>query len=102
MSDLTLYKDRGKQHPFVIEDIGDVEAGDSKIIEAYLSNETSFEIIRIGADIGDKDIILTGIPERIEPKSTHPVLINYSPGKLRTRPLDTFVTFHGKKRIPPE
>jgi len=102
MSDLVLYKDPRRKQPFVIEDLGDIEAGDTKIIQGFLYNETDFHIIQINTEIGDRDVKLKGVPKSIDPKTTEMIEIEYKPDKLRTIPLDTFITFYGKKRIPPE
>jgi len=102
MTDLVLYKDKELKHPFVIEDIGDVEAGDSKTIEGWLANNTEFQIITISHEIFDSDVSILGVPTLLGAREAHPVSIKYAPNKLRIKPLDTFITFYGKKRIPPE
>ncbi len=102
MTDLVLYKDSSLENKFVIENIGDTDAGSIRIIEGYLANNTSFEIVRIAWEAFDEDIKVIGAPESLTARAFEPVTIKYSPDKLRTKPLDSFITFHGRKRIPPE
>lgn len=102
MTDLVLYKDTKLEDPFVIENIGDTDAGSIRIVEGYLANNSSFEVIRIAWEAFDEDIKVIGAPESLLGNTFEPVTIKYSPNKVRTRPLDSFITFHGRKRIPPE
>jgi len=102
LSDLTLFKDKELKHPFEIEDIGSVEAGDIRTLDGYLYNSTIFEIVDIGYEVPDKDVHVFNIPESMIGETWSKVEINYSPDKLRSTALNTFVTFRGKKRIPPE
>jgi len=102
MSDLTLFKDKELKQPFVIEDIGTVDAGDVRILDGYLYNSTINEIIDINYEVDDKDIHIFNIPDSMLGETWSKVEINYSPNKLRTTALNTFVTFRGKRKIPPE
>lgn len=102
MSDLTLFKDRELKHPFVIEDIGNVEAGDVKTLDGYLYNNTINEIVSIDYEVDDRDVHIFNLPVSMLGETWNKVQIKYSPDKLRTIPLNTFVTFIGKRKIPPE
>jgi len=102
LSDLTLYKDRELTDPFGIEDLGDVEAGDVKTINGWLYNKTDFDIIGIEVETLDMDVEVTGLPESLDHRSSKVVTIKYSPSELRVEALNTYITFRGKKRIPPE
>ena len=102
MSDLTLFKDKGLTQPFVIEDIGTVEAGDIRTLDGYLYNSTINEIVNIDYEVEDKDVRIFNIPDSMMGETWSKVEITYSPDKLRTTALNTFVTFRGKKKIPPE
>ena len=99
---MVLYKDKELTQPFKIEDIGDTEAGEIKLIDAYLKNHTTFDIVRIEYETFDPHIEILGIPDQLDFHSSHIVTIKYSPSLLREKPLDTFITFKGKKRILPE
>ena len=102
MTDLVLYKDRKFTIPFTIEDLGDVEAGDIRIIEGYLYNSTPNSIIQIDYEVPDEDVEVLEVPPMLEGEAWSKVEIKYAPDKLRTTPLNTFVTFTGKRRIPPD
>jgi len=102
LSDLTLFKDKELKHPFVIEDIGDVEAGDVRTLDGYLYNSTIFEIIDIFYETADKDVHIFNIPDTMMGETWSQVEVSYTPDKLRGTALNTFITFRGKKRIPPE
>ena len=102
MSDLTLYKDKELKHPFVIEDIGNTDAGEIKTLDGYLYNSTINEIIDIQYETTDKDVRIFNIPKSMPSETWSKVQINYSPNKLRTTALNTFITFRGKRRVPPE
>ena len=102
MSDLTLYKDKARTLPFGIEDIGDTEAGETRQVEAWLSNNTDFDMIRIEYESIDPDLRVLGTPAKLGMQSAQSVIIEYSPSLLRETPLNTFLTFYGKKRIPAE
>jgi len=102
MSDLTLFKDRELKHPFVIEDIGNIEAGDIKVLDGYLYNSTPNEIIDIFYETLDEDVHLFNVPDSMMGETWKKIEINYTPDKLRTTALNTFVTFRGKRKIPPE
>jgi len=102
MTELVLYKDRNFTDPFSIENLGNVEAGDIKIIEGYLFNNTHDSIIEIDYDVGDRDVEILEVPSMLEGGQWVKVEMKYSPNKLRTTPLNTFVTFTGKRKILPE
>ena len=102
MSDLTLFKDKNFTKPFVIQNLGDVEAGTSRVIEGYLYNSTVFDMLDIDYEVPDPDVHLKNVPEKLVGESWSTVEIHYNPKKSRILPLNTFVTFTGKKRIPPE
>jgi len=102
LTDLTLYKDKALKIPFTIEELGDVDAGDIKIIEGYLMNDSRYEIIRIEPVILDEDVSLIDVPDRLDIGEWKRIHIKYSPKNTRTEALQTFVSFYGKKRIPPE
>ncbi len=102
MSDLIYYKDREMKIPFNIEDIGDVDAGDIKFIEGYLKNESDRQMVQIEPEIIDEDIEIIDLPKMLESQAWQKVSIRYTPKKTRTEALNTFITFWGKKRIPPE
>lgn len=102
MTDLVLYKDKKLKEPFTIEDLGDVDAGDIKIVDAYLKNNSTHQILHIESEIFDDDIELIDIPNSLESENWQLVKIKYAPKETRTTALNTFITFRGKKRIPPE
>ncbi len=102
MSELTLYKDKGFKEPFTIENLGDVEAGDIRTVDGFLYNSTPNAIIDISYETDDRDVKVFNVPARLDSESWAKVEVNYAPDKLRTTPLNTFVTFVGKRRIPPE
>jgi len=102
MTDLILYKDKDLKHPYTIEDLGDVDAGDVKILDAYLFNSSVYEIIQIEKDILDEDIELIDVPEFLSTESWQLIKIKYTPKETRMKPLNTYITLRGKKRIPPE
>lgn len=102
MTDLVLYKDRKFTIPFTIEDLGDVEAGDVRIIDGWLYNSTLDSIIQIDYEVPDQDIEILDVPTILEGEGWSKISIKYSPDKLRTEPLNTFVTFTGKRRRPPD
>jgi hypothetical protein len=79
VSDLTLYKDKARTMPFTIEDIGDVEAGDTKLVEGWLSNNTDFDMIRIEYETLDPDLSVLGTPAKLGMQSAQLVTIKYSP-----------------------
>jgi len=100
--ELVLYKDEEFTEPFKIEDIGDVDAGDIKLIEGFLKNHSDRQIVQIKPEILDEDISVIGLPEELESGTFQKVTIRYTPNKARETALNTFITFWGKKRIPPE
>jgi len=102
MTDLVLYKDRKFTIPFTIEDLGDVDAGDIRIIEGYLYNTTPDSIIQIDYEVPDEDIEILDVPPMLEGEAWAKIEIKYSPDKLRQEALNTFVTFTGKRRRPPD
>jgi len=102
MTDLVLYKDKKFKDPFSIENIGDVEAGNTRTIEGYLYNSTINHIVKIEYETTDKDIHVLDLPESLEGGNWKKIQIEYAPDKLRTTPLNTFVTFRGLRKIPPE
>ena len=102
MSELTSYKDKNFKEPFTIENLGDVEAGDVRTIEGYLFNSTPNDIVNLAYETGDKDVKVFNIPSFLSSQNWHKVEVSYAPDKLRDTPLNTFVTFTGKRRIPPE
>jgi len=102
MSELTLYKDKTLKEPFAIENLGDVEAGDIRTLEGYLFNSTPNDIVNLAYETGDKDVKVFNIPENLASQNWTRIEVSYAPDKLRTDPLNTFVTFTGKRRIPPE
>mgnify|MGYP001598831527 CR=1 FL=1 len=102
MSDLVFYKDAEFTTPFSIEDIGDVDAGDIKFVEGYLKNESDRDIIKIEPEVFDEDINVIDLPTQLESKGWQKVIIRYTPKTNRETGLSTFITFWGKKRIPPE
>ena len=100
--DLVLYKDKNLKEPFSIEDLGDVDAGDIRILDGYLKNESIYNILDIESELFDEDIELIDVPKNLESENWQLVKIKYAPKETRTTALNTFITFHGKKRIPPE
>ncbi len=102
MSELTLFKDKDLKEPFTIENLGDIEAGDIRTIEGFLYNSTPNDIIDIAYETGDEDVKVFQIPPNLASQNWSRVEVSYAPDKLRTNPLNTFVTFTGKRRIPPE
>ncbi len=102
MSELTLYKDKEFKEPFTIENLGDIEAGDIRTIEGFLHNSTSNDIVDISYETGDSDVKVFNIPSHLSENSWAKVEVSYAPDKLRVTPLNTFITFLGKRRIPPE
>ena len=102
MSELTLYKDKNLKEPFKIENLGDVEAGDVRTIEGYLYNSTPNDIVQIAYETEDNDVKVFNIPQFLSSQNWSRIEVSYAPDKLRTEPLNTFVTFTGKRRIPPE
>ncbi len=102
MSELTLFKDRRLSIPFSIEDLGDIEAGDVRTIDGYLYNSTPNNIVGITYETGDSDLRVFNIPSQLQSESWKKIEIKYSPSKERTEPLNTFVTFRGLRKIPPE
>lgn len=99
---LVVYKDRDFDEPFKIENLGDVEAGDVKVLEGYLYNDSKHSVINIEYETADRDVHLFNVPEMLKAGSWEKIEIKYAPDRLRTTPLNTFVTFRGKERIPPE
>lgn len=102
MSDLVFYKDAEFKEPFSIEDIGDVDAGDIKFVEGYLKNESDRDIVKIEPEILDEDVNVIDLPEQLGSQAWQKVTIRYTPKESRQTALNTFITFWGKKRIPPE
>lgn len=102
MMDLILYKDKDLKEPFTIEDLGDVDAGDIRILDGYLKNESIYNILDIESELFDEDVELIDVPNNLESENWQRVKIKYAPKETRTTALNTFITFHGKKRIPPE
>jgi len=102
MTDLILYKDKNFKTPYSIEDLGDVQAGDSKIVEGYLYNSTPNDIVKIEYEVADNDIQILSVPTELESQNWQKVQIRYAPDATRTTALNTFVTFRGLKRVPPE
>ena len=102
MTDLILYKDEEFRTPFTIDDIGDVNAGDIKDVQGWLKNESTRQIVQIEPEILDEDITVIDLPKELQSKASHKVTIRYSPKESRDTALNTFITFWGKKRIPPE
>lgn len=102
MTDLVLYKDKNLKEPFTIEDLGDVDAGDIKILDGYLKNNSMYQILNIESELFDEDIELIDVPNNLASENWQLVKIKYAPKETRTTALNTFITFHGKKRIPPE
>ena len=102
MTDLVLYKDEKLTQPFAIEDLGDVDAGDIKMIEGYLKNNSEYQILEILPELLDEDIEIIDLPEQLASEAWQKLTIRYAPKETRITPLNTFITFWGKKRIPPE
>ena len=102
MSDLVLYKDAELSEPFIIESIGKVEAGDTKMVRGYLRNETPFDIEQIKYETGDTDLFIRNLPDIIMGESHAEILVGFSPKKARETALNSFITIKGKKIIPPE
>lgn len=102
MSELTLFKDKKLKEPFAIENLGDVEAGDIRTIEGFLFNSTPNDIVNLAYETGDKDVKVFNIPDNLASQNWTKVEVSYAPEKTRKTPLNTFVTFTGKRRIPPE
>ncbi len=100
--DLVLYKDKNFKDPFSIENLGDIVAGDTKVIEGYLYNTTVDDIVKIQYEVPDTDIQLIDVPDSLQGESWQKIQIKYSPRKVRTTPLNTFVTFSGLRKIRPE
>ena len=100
--DLVLYRDKDLKEPFTIEDLGDVDAGDIRILDGYLKNESMYNILDIESELFDEDVELIDVPKNLESENWQLVKIKYAPKETRTTALNTFITFHGKKRIPPE
>ena len=101
-NELVLYKDRSLKQPFKIEDLGDTEAGDIKKMDGYLYNTTPDVIKNIHYETLDPDVHILEVPTVLEGENWAKVDVTYTPDKLRTSALNTFVTFKGKRRTPPE
>jgi len=102
MSDLVLYLDEALTKPFAIEDIGDVDAGDIKFVKGYLKNESKRDVIQIEPEVFDEDVKVIDLPDQLVSQAWQEVTIRYAPKENRETGLNTFITFWGKKRIPPE
>jgi hypothetical protein len=102
MTDLILFKDRDFKEPFTVEHLGNVKAGTTKVIEAYLKNMTDFDIQEINYEVVDKDVTIINSPNSLKAESWALVNIRYSPNALRMRGLNTYVTYTGDKVIPAE
>ncbi len=100
--DLVLYKDSDLKEPFAIEDIGDVDAGDIKFVKGYLKNNSQYDILQIEPELFDPDIKIIDLPEMLSSEAWQEITIRYAPKETRETALNTFITFWGKKRIPPE
>ena len=59
-------------------------------------------MVRIEYETIDPDLRVLGTPAKLGMRSGQSVVIEYSPSLLRETPLNTFITFLGKKRIPAE
>jgi len=101
-TELIFYKDKELTIPFNIEDIGDVDAGAIKIVEGYLVNESGRDIVQIEPEVFDEDIEVIDLPQELSNTEWQKVSIRYTPKESRDVGLSTFITFWGKKRIPPE
>ncbi len=101
-NDLILYKKENFTDPFTIEDIGDVDAGDIKFIEGWLKNESDRQIVQIEPEVLDEDIEVIDLPGQLLSKASQKITIRYAPKEKRDKALNTFITFWGKKRIPPD
>ena len=99
---LVLYKDAEMTQPFTIEDIGDVDAGDIKFVEAWLRNDSSRDYVQIEPETFDEDIKVLDLPNQLGPNMWQLVTIRYAPKENRDTGLNTFISIWGKKRIPPE
>jgi len=102
MTDLVLYKDKDLKEPFTIENLGTTEAGNSRKVEAWLHNSSVNDIVQIEYETADVDVHIHGLPESLRGESWQRVMVEYSPNKMRTTALDTFVTFRGFRVVPPE
>ena len=102
MSDLVLYKDEDLQEPFIIENIGKVEAGDVKVVRGYLKNETGYDIEQITYETVDSDLFLKNLPTELKGESWVEIGVGFKPNKTRETALNSFITINGKKVIPPE
>ena len=102
MSDLILYKNEDLTEPFSIEDIGDVDAGDIKFVDGWLKNESRWQVVQIEPEVLDEDIKVLDLPTMLPSHKSAKVIIRYAPKQTRETALNTFITFWGKKRIPPE
>jgi hypothetical protein len=102
MTDLVFYKDEKFTNPFTIDDIGDVDAGDIRFVHGWLKNESNMQIVQIEPEVLDEDITVIDLPKELHSKRSQKVTIRYAPKENREEALNTFITFWGKKRIPPE
>ena len=78
-----------------------MEAGDIKIIDGYLKNNSRHNIQQIDFELIDEDIELSNVPKVLSGEDWQLIKIKYAPKKTRLEALNTFITFRGKKRIPP-
>ncbi len=102
MSELVLYTDIEMTQPFTINDIGDVDAGDIKFVDAWLRNESKRDMVQIEPETFDDDVTVLDLPVELGPTMWQQVTIRYAPKENRDTGLNTFISIWGKKRIPPE
>ena len=104
MSELVLYHDEEGTKPFIIEYIGKVDEGDTKIIEGYLKNEIELDIEQIYYESGSDEVYVENLPAELISGKVKQVSVVFKPKitKERKNGLNTFITFYGKKIIPAE
>ena len=104
MSELVLYYDVNHTKPFIIDHIGKVDEGDTRIIEGYLKNEIELDIEQIYYESGSDEVYVENLPTELRSGQVKQVNIIFKPKitKERKTGLNTFVTFYGKKVIPAE
>ena len=102
MTDIEFYKDKERRELFSIEHLGNIEAGNTVMIEGYLYNNTEYDIIDLDFTVPDSDVTILNMPKRLRYKTMVEIQLKYSPKETRMKALNTYITFSGKKVIPPE
>lgn len=102
MSGLVLYYDENCSQPLIIEMLGKVDAGDEKVINAFLKNEDEFDHEQIYYETPEKELFLTNLPSELGSRRKKEVQIKFKPTITREKALNSFITIHSKKVIPAE